>query len=92
MDGECRLCGRHRKLHQSHIIPEGAYRPIYDEESRAIAIHSKNAKRRKIQQGLKERLLCDVCENILIRLKSHLLSFGVTQIFSPNVSDKTKCM
>ncbi len=65
--GECRLCRQQRKLCQSHIIPEWAYRPIYDEDSRAIAISSEDGRRSKVQSGLWEHLFCEDCETLFNR-------------------------
>ncbi len=64
-EAECRFCGKQRPLSKSHIIPEWAYRPIYDDDSRAIAISSEDGKSRKIQSGLWEHMLCAPCDQIL---------------------------
>lgn len=67
MTGECRWCGRQRKLCESHIIPEWAYRPVYDQDSRAIVIDSETRRRRKVQKGLWDYLLCAECEDFFNR-------------------------
>lgn len=64
MEAECRFCGQQRPLSKSHIVPEWAYRPLYDEDSRAIAISSEHGKSEKVQSGLKEHMLCADCEQI----------------------------
>ncbi len=61
--GECKLCGKHRKLVDSHIIPEFCHTSIYDHKGRAIAIWTD--KNRWRQQGYKEPLLCADCEKRL---------------------------
>lgn len=64
---ECKLCGQSRPLCRSHIIPEWAYRPLYDRQSRATAISSEDRRRRTVQQGLWERLFCVDCEQFFNR-------------------------
>jgi hypothetical protein len=57
----CRLCQRDRPLRRSHIIPEFAYRDTYDEKHRAILV-SPSGQTRRVQLGLRRRLLCEECE------------------------------
>ena len=66
----CRLCTKNRELRKSHIIPESLYKPLYDEKHRAMHLtnttNSKNFKRgRPLQKGLREKLLCHDCEQLL---------------------------
>lgn len=63
----CKLCMRERPLRNSHIIPEFLYRPLYDEKSRAQELDGATGKKRVLQKGLQEKLLCDECEGVLQR-------------------------
>ena len=59
-----------KELRNSHIIPEFLYKPLYDEKHRAIPFSnitgSKEYQRRKpLQKGLREKLLCHDCEQLL---------------------------
>lgn len=58
----CRLCRQVKPLRRSHVIPELAYRPLYDADSRALHLDGATGKSRKVQQGRYERLLCGDCE------------------------------
>ena len=74
--GPCRRCGSIGRLCDSHIIPEFAYRPIYDKDSRAMAVGSERPERRiKVQQGLKERLFCLSCEKFFNKLETPFKRF-----------------
>lgn len=62
----CRLCGATAALQKSHIVPEFAYGPIYDEKHKLIAFDALNPEKRwKVQKGLREPLLCRDCEQLL---------------------------
>jgi len=63
MNGICKRCGKAAKLCRSHIIPEGAFRPVYDEHSRALNISSEGATPREVQQGVWEYMFCRDCED-----------------------------
>lgn len=64
--GECKLCGVDRELVQSHIIPEFAYAPVYDNKRRIAAVlrsaDSNWNPKAPPQKGIRERLLCRDCE------------------------------
>lgn len=62
----CALCQEQRELRNSHIIPEFLYEPLYDEKHRLqlLSIIPDQGNSLK-QKGLKERLLCDLCEQKL---------------------------
>ncbi len=72
---ECRLCGRQRKLCRSHIIPEWAYRPIYDEDRRSIEVSSEDLRQHIVQVGLREHLFCYDCEKYFERIERPFLRF-----------------
>lgn len=61
----CALCQRKRVLCDSHIIPEFMHRPGYDEKHRLRQIDAETGRRRWIQQGYSEPLLCERCEGFL---------------------------
>lgn len=63
----CKLCGKERKLCLSHIIPEWAFRLLYDESSRAVAVNGDSGRPRTVQIGTREYLLCRGCEDLLNR-------------------------
>lgn len=65
MNGEmvCRLCHGLKPLRDSHIIPEFLYSSMYDEKHRFHTLSSDQAqKNRLFQKGVREKLLCDDCE------------------------------
>jgi len=72
---KCCWCGETAKLCKSHIIPESAYRPVYDAKSRAIALSSEDRKRRVVQQGMKEPLFCLECEGKFNRFETPFARF-----------------
>lgn len=63
---KCALCELERPLRTSHIVPEFLYADLYDAKGRALGIHGQGHLRRNfIQKGLREKLLCDDCEQFL---------------------------
>ncbi|WP_414665133.1 hypothetical protein [Horticoccus sp. 23ND18S-11] len=59
----CRLCQRDGTIRNSHIIPEFFYGPMYDEKHRFFTVSSNPVKKDlTFQKGMREYLLCDVCE------------------------------
>lgn len=67
----CKLCKQDKELQESHIIPKFIYKPLRDDKNRIqrlSIIEHENKKYKKlkpIQDGLKERLLCFDCEQLL---------------------------
>ncbi|SIO67972.1 hypothetical protein SAMN05444172_4684 [Burkholderia sp. GAS332] len=59
----CALCLRDVQLQESHIFPEFLYEPLYDQKHR-LQILSADPDLPNVlkQKGLKERLLCNACE------------------------------
>ncbi|UIN54161.1 hypothetical protein [Pseudomonas kribbensis] len=59
----CALCLQEAELRRSHIIPEFLYETLYDEKHRlqVLSIVPERDNWRE-QKGLRERLLCDACE------------------------------
>ncbi len=71
MPTACRLCCRVRPLRDSHIIPEFLYRPAYDDKHRAAELTANPPKRRYLQKGLREPLLCAQCEQVIGRYERY---------------------
>ena len=62
-DKVCKLCLRLTVLRNSHILPEFAYKSMYDEKHRFMVISPKpEVPIRRLQKGHREKLLCDKCE------------------------------
>ena len=60
---KCRLCGEEKLLRNSHIIPEFLYANLYNEKGHMMGINGKGNKGwRPLQQGLREHLFCETCE------------------------------
>ncbi|MEL6769914.1 MAG: hypothetical protein AAFP18_02485 [Bacteroidota bacterium] len=67
---ECALCHQVRELHDSHIIPEFFYKPLYDSKGRVFDMSTVETTGRPFgieQKGLREYLLCGYCESKLSR-------------------------
>jgi hypothetical protein len=61
----CRLCHNDADLRKSHIIPEFFYTATYDTLHRFHVITSDpHVPERYLQKGLRERLLCQECEQL----------------------------
>ena len=62
----CGLCRAAADLQESHVVPEFAYAPIYDDKHKIIAFEAlKPGSHWKMQKGLREPLLCRDCEQFL---------------------------
>lgn len=62
----CGLCREEAELQESHVVPEFAYSPIYDEKHKIHTVDPLlRGPSRKIQKGLREPLLCERCERFL---------------------------
>jgi len=60
---KCRLCLQDRELRNSHVIPEFMYQSLYDDKHRFQVIASRPSEpKRYAQKGIRERLLCEHCE------------------------------
>lgn len=77
----CALCLESADLKRSHIIPEFLYRQLYDEKHRFHVLSSLSDQRNgKEQKGLREQLLCEICEgrfSVWERYASLLLNGGI---------------
>jgi hypothetical protein len=74
----CALCLNEAELRESHIIPEFMYQSLYDDIHRLNILSKEKAERnRKVQKGLREKLLCQDCEQRLGRHERYVsLLFG----------------
>lgn len=60
--GICPLCNKCKKLIRSHIIPEGFFKPMYNEKGQVVFASNSRGKTRYLQNGRKEYLLCKDCD------------------------------
>ncbi|MCR9074279.1 MAG: hypothetical protein NXI18_21705 [Alphaproteobacteria bacterium] len=58
-------------LQNSHIIPEFLYRPGYDEKGRLLELSGDVGRKKLIQKGYRERLLCAGCETHIGRFEKY---------------------
>lgn len=66
VEGRCRLCGEHRVLRRSHILPELLWSPVYDPDTgKAVSARFDLPYDRSIGRGIREHLLCGECEGRL---------------------------
>jgi hypothetical protein len=65
MFAACALCLKHRKLCESHILPEFLYRALYDEKHRMHLLSRDKHGSQIHQKGFKQHLLCEDCESKL---------------------------
>lgn len=63
MEGKCKLCQERRELQLSHIIPKFVYSWFKRTSVSSLRMHETPNKR--IQDGIKEYLLCADCEQLL---------------------------
>ena len=62
----CNLCDADTDLRKSHIIPEFAYKTLYDDKHKFHVLSNSDKCRKPMEQkGLRERLLCGECEQKL---------------------------
>ena len=62
----CHLCNKDKDLRKSHILPEFVYKTLYDDKHKFhVLSNSENRLKPKEQKGIRERLLCDACEQKL---------------------------
>jgi hypothetical protein len=60
--GKCALCNRTTELLESHIIPRFAFKWL--KETAPTAIRNAKNPNMRVQDGVKEYLLCNECENL----------------------------
>jgi hypothetical protein len=70
----CRLCQSKEELRFSHILPEFLYKPLYDNKHRFVGLTQEpdpGANENLLQKGIREYLLCDVCEQHLSKYERY---------------------
>lgn len=86
----CALCHEPKPLHESHIIPEFMYRPLYDENHRFYGVSSFPKKpNRFYQKGLREKLLCAICEQYFSRYEVYARGVFFGETASPPIKIPT---
>jgi hypothetical protein len=79
----CKLCHSNNQLRNSHIISETFWTAIYDEKHRAVPLAMESSSLKFIQQGIREILLCELCEQKFSKwelvLKNSLVDIGKRQ-------------
>ena len=85
----CRLCLADADLCRSHVIPELAYRPAYDDTGRGLRISPDERKpETKFQTGTWERLFCRDCEDLFSKLEKYFSDAWMHNVGVPdNLSD-----
>jgi hypothetical protein len=73
---KCQLCLEDKVLRKSHIIPEFFYKPIYDRQHRLQVLRfTPEQKKFYVQKGIREKLLCQDCEQLLSPFEDHARRF-----------------
>jgi len=70
----CKLCLEKKELKRSHIIPEFVFKPLYDEKHCFHALGVRSLK--KLQKGIREKLLCGECEGRLSKYEHYMSQVG----------------
>ena len=92
-DESCRLCRGSAPLRDSHIIPEFVYKPVYDTKHRAAALDLRRASIPYAQKGLRERLLCNECEQKFGRWEDTFCRFWKPETrFAPPITQPDFCV
>ncbi|MCU5408339.1 hypothetical protein OCA16_27805 [Bacillus cereus] len=66
MNQKCNLCGQEKELINSHIVPEGFYKNIYDDKNRLFLSSQSRKDFITMQKGQREKLLCKECDSTII--------------------------
>src|SRR6266446_6704998 len=91
MSDVCRLCRTPSALQQSHVVSEFFYKAMYDEKHRFLVLSSSpERKERKLQKGVREKLLCRDCEQRLSRWEKyvHDVLYGGALIHTAKVGNQ----
>ena len=67
----CKLCGVSSDLRNSHIFSEFLFKPSYDSKHRAIWMDIDKRRKKFVQKGIREYLLCESCEQHLSRIEKN---------------------
>ena len=72
---KCALCLQSKPLCDSHIIPEFCFKPTHDLIHRAILMKSDELKQCFIQKGIRVKMLCVDCEQLINQHEKYFKSF-----------------
>lgn len=72
---QCALCKLDSELRNSHIVPEFIHRPVYDDKHRSLLFGQGESSYRLLQKGLRERLLCDDCEQRIQEFEDYFAQY-----------------
>ena len=73
---KCKLCLQNKKLVKSHIISEFLYKPLYFGKHKLLYIPTdKSQPVLKHQKGIRERLLCEKCDNRIGKYEKYAREF-----------------
>lgn len=78
--GICKLCGQHKELQKSHILPKGLYDLKRTKRFTAIERETGKTDRINFQNGFKEYLLCKDCEEKFCVFDKEAIKFFHTTI------------
>lgn len=68
----CALCHKNKPLQWSHIVPEFMYQEMYDPKHRFQGLSTVVSDRARLyQKGLREKLLCEACEQQFGRYENY---------------------
>ena len=79
----CALCREERELRRSHILPEFAYRPTYDDSHTALLFEADIERKGIRRRGYWDYLLCDECEGKVGRWESYFADAWFTRPLRP---------
>ena len=82
--GQCKLCLEIRPLRESHVIPELAYKPLYDDKHRFLDLDGATGTYSIPQKGFREPLLCQECEAIFQRSEDYFARYWYQRDPLPN--------
>ncbi len=79
---KCRLCQEDKPLLNSHIIPEFCYKPVYDGKHRLNELSTDPEIKNQCirQKGIRERLLCKDCEQLISPAEKYVSEFFGTHM------------
>ena len=85
--GKCRLCHQHKRLVDSHIIPDFQFKPLKKKDGFFYRVSTDPKKKViKQQKGITEHLLCATCDNERLQKNETHLSRVVFGIHSLDLS------
>jgi len=86
MEGKCKLCQEQRELQLSHIIPKFVY--SWFKRTSVSSLRRHDTPNKRIQDGVKEYLLCADCEQLLNEWETPFCSNVFLQIQKNEVGNR----